>query len=188
MMPMSNESPGLALAKNIKGSLTSRLSEPVVVNVPFTVKSPTQVMSPPTLRLPMTPAPPATRRAPVLMLSDSVVFVVTKVPLVLMLPVAPMPPVTVSAPVTLLVDAACPLKVARLAPATVATRVVALAQKKPVLLAATLTTLGAPTVPASNTDADRSRLLRAPPRKVTVMLLVPDAGGAENSSVTLPAV
>ena len=51
--PESYVSPGLLLAKKINGSVTARLSVPVVVNVPLTVKSPTQVMSPPTFKLPV---------------------------------------------------------------------------------------------------------------------------------------
>ena len=58
-------SPGLFSAKKINGSVTAKLSVPVVVNVPLTVKSPTQVMSPPTFKLPTMPAPPLSLNAPV---------------------------------------------------------------------------------------------------------------------------
>ena len=74
-MPVSYVSPGLLLAKKIKGSVTSRLSVPVVVNTPLTVKSPTTTRLPPTLTLEVTPTPPDTISAPVPMLPLCVVFV-----------------------------------------------------------------------------------------------------------------
>jgi hypothetical protein len=64
----------------------------------------------------------------------------------------------------------------------------ALAQYNPVLLAARLTTLGAPTVPALKTVAVKSSVFRAPARYVTVMLFEPEAGAFANNRPVFPAV
>ena len=154
----------MALAKKIKGSLTSRLSVPVVVNVPLTVKSPTQVMFCPMVRLPAAPILPVTTRAPVPMLEPAVALVIVTMPLVLILPVAPMPPATCRAPVVLLFELALPLKITVFEPAMATLTVVALGQYMPVLLAATEYTLGAPTVPAPNALAVRLSEFKAPAR------------------------
>ena len=183
IIPESKLSPGLALARKINGSLTSRLSVPVVRNTPFTVKSPTQVMSPPTLRLPIMPVPPATCNAPEATLVLCVVFVTLTMPLVLILPVTPTPPETVSAPVTLLVDIELLLKLTRSVPATVTAMSVAVGQYNPVLFAATEYSPGAPTVPDGNAVACSVSELRAPALNVTVMLLVPVAGAVVNNNV-----
>ena len=105
-----------------------------------------------------------------------------------MLPLTPNPPLSVSAPVTLLVLAALALNVALFTPAMLTVMEVALPQYSPELLAAKLYTPGAPSVPAGKAVACRSRVFRAPPRKVTVILLVPAPGAAVNSNVVPSAV
>ena len=152
------------MAKKINGSVTARLSVPVVVNVPFTVKSPTQVISPPTFKLPTMPAPPAVLKLPVVTLLLSVESVMATLPLMLTLPSMPAPPSTINAPVSVLILVALAMNVARLVPLTVTLIDDALAQYKPVLLAAKLTTLGLATVPALNIDADKFKLFSAPAR------------------------
>ena len=126
--PESYVSPGLALAKKINGSVMSRLSVPVVVNVPLTTKSPTQVMFCPTFKLPIMPTPPPNIPDPVATFELIVLLVIARSPLALMLPETPIPPLRTSTPVVLLVLAALELILILSEPATVTVIDVALAQ------------------------------------------------------------
>ena len=128
-------SPGLLLAKKMNGSVTSKLSVPVVVNVPLTVKSPTQTMLPPMFKLAATPRPPAIVTAPVDTLPLCVESSTRTIPPVYMLPVRPSPPSMVMAPDVVVVEFSVALNWAVLTPATVTVIEVALPQKIPVLLA-----------------------------------------------------